>query len=63
MNLPNEMKGRAKGMAVPNAPMQEERLNPRPTQQKFSAPKAHYNGFPGNNQWGNQVDVCVASAV
>ena len=34
-----------------------------PTQQNFSAPKAHYNGFPGNNQWGNQWLVCVASAV
>ena len=29
----------------------------------LSAPEVHYNGFPGNNQWGNQWLVCVASAV
>ena len=38
-------------------------VKPSPTQQKFSAPEVHYNGFPGNNQWGNQWLVCVASAV
>ena len=45
MDLPNEMKGRAKGRAIPNA-MQEARLSPGPTQQKFSAPKAIIPVFP-----------------
>lgn len=60
MDLPNEMKGRAKGMAVPNAPMQEAPLKRGPTQQILSAPKAHYNGFPRKNQRENQV-ACVRS--
>ena len=49
--------------APPHTPMQETTLRSSPIQQKLSAPKVHYNGFPGDNQWGNKVDVCVASAV
>ena len=51
------------GGRQPSKALCRRALNPIPTQQKFSAPKAHYNGFPGNNQWGNQWLVCVASAV
>ncbi len=53
--------GRGEGQLP--TPLCRSHLKASPTQQKFSAPKVHYNGFPGNNQWGNQVDVCVASAV
>ena len=53
--------GRGEGQLP--TPLCRRQLKPSPTQQKFSAPKVHYNGFPGNNQWGNQWLVCVASAV
>ena len=43
--------------------MQEAPLSPSPTQRKLSALKAHYSGFPGNNQWGNQWLVCSFGGV
>ena len=43
--------------------MQEAPLSPSPTQRKLSVLKAHYSGFPGNNQWGNQWLVCSFGGV
>ena len=58
MDLPNEMKGRAKGMAVPNAPMQEERLTPSPTQQNFLRPKPLYR-FSRQESMGKSNGLCA----
>ena len=51
------------GGRQPSKALCRNQVKARPTQQKLSAPKVHYSGFPGNNQWGNQWLVCVASAV
>lgn len=45
--------------AAPHVPMQEATLSPSPTQQNYSAPNVHYNGFPQNNQWGKFCGRCA----
>lgn len=63
MDLPNEMKGRAKGTANPQRPYAGSSLKAWSHTAEFSAPKAIIPVFPARINGKIQRLVCVALAV